>query len=312
MKIYIPSVAKASDFRFPMEMFTVLPFLLGEETYQELCKQNGFWNDGIFSKLLFSPPPFEKVGSVEAADYVIYPIKYSKDDDRVRQVCSQAAVHDRLVFAFFCDDSAERFDLPNNLVLFRTSLYKSTRTFRERPMPVLIPDHKPCSLLLTDRVQDKIITYCGHGMHNRHEQLQKLHYLHKDTNIIERKGFWAPEIPKIIARRQYYENLMSGALTFCSRGGGNFSYRFYEALSFGRIPVLIDTDCELPFEYSERIKWEDHIIRINETTFMNMTYDEFRVLLFDKCKNLSPKRNREIWEQLLSPEGYLKNFDRDV
>lgn len=32
------------------------------------------------------------------------------------------------------------------------------------------------------------------------------------------------------------------------KGDGSFFCRFYEALSLGRIPFFIDTDCILPFE----------------------------------------------------------------
>ena len=32
------------------------------------------------------------------------------------------------------------------------------------------------------------------------------------------------------------------------KGDGNFSFRFYEALSAGRIPFFINTECVLPLE----------------------------------------------------------------
>lgn len=44
----------------------------------------------------------------------------------------------------------------------------------------------------------------------------------------------------------------------CPRGVENFSYRFYEALKFGRIPVLIDTDVVLP----DGIDWDELMIRV--------------------------------------------------
>ena len=44
----------------------------------------------------------------------------------------------------------------------------------------------------------------------------------------------------------------------CNRGCGNFSYRFYQTLACGRIPILLYTDMILPFE--EEIKWDDIIV----------------------------------------------------
>ena len=34
----------------------------------------------------------------------------------------------------------------------------------------------------------------------------------------------------------------------CVRGFGNFSFRLGETLMMGRIPILIDTECILPFD----------------------------------------------------------------
>ena len=48
----------------------------------------------------------------------------------------------------------------------------------------------------------------------------------------------------------------------CARGRGNFSYRLYETLCSGRIPVFIDTDCVLPFE--DVIDWRSLCVWVPE------------------------------------------------
>ena len=65
-------------------------------------------------------------------------------------------------------------------------------------------------------------------------------------------------------RREYVENLRDTDLVLCPKGDGNYSSRFYETLSLGRIPLLIDTDMCLPLEHSLeydaftlRVKMED-------------------------------------------------------
>lgn len=309
MKIYIPAAVTETDFKYPMEMFAAIPYC-NEVLYSIITDNCGWWNDGVFTKLFLTQPIHQRVDTIKECDYVVIPFKYQKDDKRIHQICADA--YDKLVFAFFCDDSAEQFQTPLNMILFRTSLHKSTRNAFERAMPVLIPDHKPGTLELTDRVENTTITYCGHLMHNRDTQLHHLKRIYTDHCIVSRAGFWAPGMNKLQARKEYYDNLARGGITFCSRGGGNFSYRFYEALSFGRIPLLIDTDCELPFEKSKLINWDDHIIRIAEEEFLKMDRHTFINYILDKCYSLSPKANRELWETMLSPEGYYKNFKRDV
>lgn len=62
-------------------------------------------------------------------------------------------------------------------------------------------------------------------------------------------------------RREYIQNILESDFTLSVRGDGNFSYRFYEALSLGRIPLLIDTDCSLPLE--DIIKYDDFVLFVD-------------------------------------------------
>lgn len=49
----------------------------------------------------------------------------------------------------------------------------------------------------------------------------------------------------------------------CARGAGNFSYRFYEVMCSGRIPLFVDTDCLLP--HDRWINWRDYCVWVDET-----------------------------------------------
>lgn len=62
------------------------------------------------------------------------------------------------------------------------------------------------------------------------------------------------------ARREYIENIRDNLFTLAPRGDGNFSFRFFEALAAGRIPILIDTDSALPLD--KTIRYDDFIIRV--------------------------------------------------
>lgn len=61
-------------------------------------------------------------------------------------------------------------------------------------------------------------------------------------------------------RIEFVNNIANSDYTLCVKGDGNFSTRFYEALSLGRIPVFIDTDCVLPL--AGIIKYPDCILTI--------------------------------------------------
>jgi len=49
-------------------------------------------------------------------------------------------------------------------------------------------------------------------------------------------------------RSQFITNIFDSDYTLTVKGNGNYSQRFYETLSLGRIPLFVDTDCVLPLE----------------------------------------------------------------
>jgi hypothetical protein len=97
----------------------------------------------------------------------------------------------------------------------------------------------------------------------------------------------------------FSENLKKSEFTFCPRGNGNFSIRFYEALLSGRIPVVIKTDNELPFE--KYIDWKEIcVVSENED---NLVQD---IILFYKNNNLIEiqKKCKTIFK-----EYFLEKYD---
>ena len=73
-----------------------------------------------------------------------------------------------------------------------------------------------------------------------------------------------------------------------------FSYRFYEALNMGRVPILIDTDTELPFE--RIIDWSKFIIKVKEDQIDQLPD------LINNCI-ITPQSVRQLWEKYFSPDG---------
>jgi Exostosin family len=107
-----------------------------------------------------------------------------------------------------------------------------------------------------------------------------------ELQVIMRKAFGAHkstiELSPEQARKDYVENIKNSLFTLSPRGDGNFSLRFYETLSLGRIPLLIDTDIPLPLEdtinYDEfvvRVPWQD-VERIGDyvVAFFNQSEEE--------------------------------------
>jgi hypothetical protein len=83
-----------------------------------------------------------------------------------------------------------------------------------------------------------------------------------NSSLIERTGgyFNASPEDRQKQREEYLQNLQDNAYHVCVRGDRNSSYRLYEVMSAGRIPVIIDTNLDLPM--LQGMKWEDFSIII--------------------------------------------------
>jgi len=104
------------------------------------------------------------------------------------------------------------------------------------------------------------VGFCGLNNQYRKNLLQALKDdLDIEANFILRDKFWgeAPHHPNLIS--DFSHNLSNNHLQACDRGRGNFSMRFYQTLSAGRIPLISNVDMPLPFE--DLIKWDEAIIR---------------------------------------------------
>ncbi len=85
------------------------------------------------------------------------------------------------------------------------------------------------------------------------------------TNFIVRNFFSADRAtvksdPEQV-RKEFVAVLRDSDLSLVVRGDGNFSLRFFETLSMGRIPLFIDTDTPLPFE--TEIDYDSFMLRVS-------------------------------------------------
>jgi len=111
-------------------------------------------------------------------------------------------------------------------------------------------------------------------------------------------------------RRNFVDNMIDGDYVLCTRGFGNFSYRLYEALCCGRIPVFVNTDCVLPYEHL--IDWRQYCVWVEEYE-IDMIGDivaRFHAGLSDTDFHDLQRACRRLWDEWLSPTGFFANFHR--
>ena len=105
--------------------------------------------------------------------------------------------------------------------------------------------------------------------------------------------------------RIFYSNIYETDYTLCLRGYGNWSYRLYETLACGRMPVFIDTDCVLPSV--PNVDWKEYCVWIDKS---ELQYIGEKILHFHSSMSSADfvdrqRGCRELWEKHLTLDGFM-------
>ena len=112
-------------------------------------------------------------------------------------------------------------------------------------------------------------------------------------------------------RLEFVGNLLDSDYILCPRGSGNYSFRFYEALSCGRILIFLNTQCVLPYNFE--INWQNHCIWIEEDS----PHIGKKVLEFHEKLSLSEFIEiqyacRQLWEKYIEPSSFFSKIYRHL
>jgi hypothetical protein len=86
--------------------------------------------------------------------------------------------------------------------------------------------------------------------------------LETTVEVIEKVGFSGSGEERL----EFVAHLIRSTYVVCPRGYENFSFRAYEALRYGRVPIIIDTDMRLP----PQVDWDSVAIRIPYTSLSRL------------------------------------------
>jgi hypothetical protein len=111
-----------------------------------------------------------------------------------------------------------------------------------------------------------------------------------DTRFVIRNDFLGPTVINEKSgnaaaarhiRQEYVDNIVNADYTLCARGMGNYSIRLIETLACGRIPIFIDTDSPLPYDFM--VDWHRYVVWVKERDLEHI--DE---VLAEHHRSLSP------------------------
>lgn len=261
-------------------------------------------------------------------------------------IADMAKNFNKKLITFYYYDPIKKLEIQNGII-FRTSLLKSTKDTNEYAMPAygedlrkrknisekelwLAKGNKPSigfrgqsapiklsvklavkreinKLLSLASITKQFNLYYNFGYLIRRDAIisfLKSRNIKTDITLTTMQESWDP----VNGKMPFVNNIFNNHYNICVSGHGNYSFRLYEVMSAGRIPVFINTDCVLPFE--EFIDWKKHVVWIEEKDV-----NKADQCLLDFHNSMHPddflqlqKNNRLLWEKYLSKDGFYKNI----
>jgi len=217
---------------------------------------------------------------------------------------------DKIIYIFLISDNCDKFTIPQHIRLYRTSLYKSQQQANEYTLPYIWGGLSK-SVPPLEKGDLPIVGFCGfignigHSAKFRRKTIDLFNFCRQiKSNFIIRDEWWGGKPHDPIVIQEYENNITNSHFNICNRGSGNFSMRFYHTLSCGRIPILLNTDMELPF--ADEIKWDDIIVSGNteEELIVNLFhcwYTKNIVEMQKNCKKIYNKyfSNSNFFDKIL-------------
>lgn len=218
---------------------------------------------------------------------------------------------------FFGQGDIEHGYIPDHTgYCFKNDLYKSKKHSNEFALTSLSNDRLP--VVVFTPCDTLSIGFCGaSNRFNRETYLSKLKYSNLKTDFIIKNGpqwgttgiadctnFKTLHNIQLNAKNDFYNNIIHNMFTLCVRGWGNYSYRFCQVICSGRIPVLVDTDCVLPFE--DIFNYDNYIVRIQPTDNIVEKIYTF----FENNKNNITEIQKCLYDfgvNYLTPTGFFKH-----
>jgi Exostosin family len=333
VKIHFPELVSGRD---PLDVIHLARSL-------RMCGYEGaYWMTGPeenkFAELNRQAPELFEATSGDEAQVWFYPYRAQGDVPTCRRLALEAKERRTGCLFLSWGDADPPIDLPHGKV-YRHSMDSNLQLSCEAAMPGFTMDVlEEMGRPLQPRPwrDTPTVGFCGYvstpfmrsayrvmgrqhkalGLELRARLLKQLHQSGIQTRFITRRSYWAGTVSRFHRdpagqfgpRKEFLNNVIDSDYTLCVRGAGNFSYRFYEALSAGRIPLFVNTRCVLPFP--DQIAWRNHCVWVEEDEI-----DRIDQILLRFHREIGPQRfqqmqeaNRKIWEEYLAPLPFYRRI----
>ena len=314
------------------EMDLVRALRQGEKAYVE-----SYWSRR-FKRLLIHAREHFRAVEVDDAQVFFYPHDDYFPTPATQLAADEAQRRGMKCLFFRTSDHTQPVEVPRGGILYRHSIFRRERVEREFAKPAFAEDFLADSggeVEIRAKEPTPSVGFCGfvsnplmrgiyramrrkrkaEGLALRARLLSLLegtqgvncNFIRNNQFMMGKHGIWAGDADRAAqVRQRFLDNVLQNDYTLCVRGAGNFSYRFYEVLAVGRIPVFVNTDCVMPFE--DEIDWRKHCVWIEaeEMDQIGRKVLQFHQSLSDNDFQQLQQRNRRLWEEYLEPLTFYR------
>jgi len=196
-------------------------------------------------------------------------------------------------------DDAPQENLPEDTLIF--SAGGNCEKSGVIPIP-LVCSPLP-SELVVERERTILLSFVGSVTHPIRQKC--IESLRNESDVELAFSNWSNRVPE--DNFKYFINkTLSSKFCLAPRGYGASSFRMYEAMQLGSIPVYVTDKVYTPF--TDILDWNDFAVIIEEKDISNiheilLSYDEDRIVMMQK--NL-----KEVWNKYFSIDAVCHNIKR--
>lgn len=249
---------------------------------------------------------------VDDGEYFIAPITYTNDNiirESLLESIKEESKGKKVILFIGCDNPSPIFhEFTKEWIVIRSSGFVTDNIYGNT---------YGCPTFAKDRFRGKYLnknlslSFCGHydtfplreRIVNSLIKYSYTDFILRDVwaNITELKTTWVyshQKTPSEQSSKDFIDNLERNLYGLCVRGRGNFSFRLGETFMMGRIPVLIYTNCLLPFEHLIPYRKNTvFVTRENSNNFedIDSVIQEFHNSHTEEELIQIQKENRQIW-----------------
>lgn len=248
--------------------------------------------------------------SLEDCDLILYHDLY-KDVKQVGKFLKQTSAKykplGKKVLIFIMLDDESDYGHFDNLILLRVSARASKLRNHEIILPYLW-EGRDVPYPLSAKSELPVVGFCGLLSKHRKKLVNAfLKSRQVTSDFLVREKFWGGKPHDKSLINEFFDNIENTQFTLSNRGAGNFSMRFYQVLSCGRIPVLVNTNMLLPF--SDKIAWNEILVFEDDAkTCLQRTLQIHEQGLTQELQ----LKCRQVYDDFLSPAVYFSRLMAEI